>query len=90
MSDGRPVSQGVCPSLHGTNQNQTARGEGPMWFAETLEPVVKDFLQLPELTVLHPYDDGTVSVTCRGEDGRERLVRQKNDDWQAFPYTFSE
>jgi hypothetical protein len=56
-----------------------------MWFAETLEPVVKDFLQLPELTVLHPYDDGTVSVTCRGEDGREGLISQKNDNWQSFP-----
>jgi hypothetical protein len=60
-----------------------------MWFAETLEPVVKDFLQLPELTVLHPYDDGTVSVTCRGEDGREGLISQKNDNWQSFPKTFS-
>jgi hypothetical protein len=25
---------------HGTNQNQTARGEGTMWFAETLESVI--------------------------------------------------
>jgi hypothetical protein len=36
---------------HGANQDQTARGEGPMWFAEAFEPVVEHFLQLPQLTV---------------------------------------
>ncbi len=35
-----------------------------MWFAEAFKPVVEDLLQLPQLSVLHPYDDGTVSVTC--------------------------
>jgi hypothetical protein len=75
---------------HGAYQDKTARGERTVWFAEALESVIENFLQLPKLTVFHPYDDGTVSVTCRGEDGRERLVRQKDDDRQAFPYTFSE
>jgi hypothetical protein len=46
-----------------------------MWFAETFEPIAENFLQLPKLTVLHPYDDGTVAVTCREEDGREGLIR---------------
>ncbi len=54
---------------HGANQDQTARGEGPMRFAEAFESVVKNFLQLPQLTGLHPYDDGSVSVTCRGRTG---------------------
>jgi hypothetical protein len=70
---------------HGANQDQTARGEGTMRFAKAFESVVKNFLQLPQLTVLHPYDDGTVSGTCRGEDRREGLVRQENDNWQTFP-----
>ena len=55
-----------------------------MWFAKAFKPIVEDLLQLPQLTVLHPYDDGTVSVTCRGEDGLDGLVRQKNDDGQPF------
>ena len=47
-----------------------------MWFAKSLKPIHEDFFQFPQPTVLNPYDDGAVTVTCRGEDGRESLVRQ--------------
>ncbi len=33
----------------------------------------------------YPYDDGAIAVTCRGEDGREGLVRQKYNYWLIFP-----
>ncbi len=59
---------------HGANQNHNARGEGTMWFAEAFKPITEDFLQFPKLTVLHPYDDSAVAVTCRGEGGRETLI----------------
>ncbi len=52
-----------------------------MWFAKSLKSIHKNFFQFPQLTVLHPYDDGTVPVTCRGEDGWEGLIRQNYNCW---------
>jgi hypothetical protein len=54
-----------------------------MGFAKSLKPIQKNFFQFPQLTVLHPYD--AVTVTCRGEDGRESLVPQDYDYRQTLP-----
>jgi hypothetical protein len=59
--------------------------EGCLGFAEGLKSIHKNFFQFPKLTVLHPYDDGAVTVTCRGEDGRESLVRQNYDYRLTLP-----
>ncbi len=58
---------------HGSNKNDAAGREIAMGFAKGPKSVHENFFQLPQLTVLHPYDDGAIAVTCRGEDGREQL-----------------
>jgi hypothetical protein len=60
-----------------------------MGFAKGLKSIHENFFQFPQLTVLHPNDDGTVTVTCRGEDGREGLVRQNYNYRLTLPLALS-
>jgi hypothetical protein len=58
-----------------------------VWLTIVFEPIEKDILQFPKLTVLQPH--GSSTDIYQGETGQKGLIRQDNDYLGHPPYSKS-